>query len=213
MRKLLSVLLALSLVGCASVQLPIADIESSAEIAVVDLRPSEEGIRESFSLLITSERYGYARLSQDLTTPNGPRLFAHRLMEKYGVMEVPPTKLHHFVVYMNARSELRTNAVAAGFGGAIGAAIAAGTVTRDGEVSHTLVNPAEFDLLSGEDEYKRAIYTDSELPDGASAYIVYIESETAGMRRFTRTVAPMRHAETHPVHAALEAAIEFHLNH
>jgi hypothetical protein len=216
MRLLLAVFFALALAGCATgpVSLPVDNLAASAQVPLQDLRPAGEGTREIFSLMITNERYGYARLAQDLTEPSGPRLFAHRLQEKYGSSAVPPTKLHHFVVYLNNRSELRTMAVGAGFGGAIGALIASGTVKRDGDIVHTSFDAASFDALSGDSEYKRAFYTDAELKAGTSAFVVFIESEFGGKRRFTRTVSPLKPAqpgEKVPLYVALDAAIQHHL--
>ncbi len=217
MRNLFSVLASIILVGCASTPapLPIDNIDSSANTKVEDLRPANEGTREIFSLLITSDQYGFHRLAQDLTEPAGPRLFAHLLQEKHGKNPVPPTKLHHFVVYMNMRAELKKFALGAALGGVIGAVIANNTIIRDGETSHTLVNPDGFSALSGEEEYKRALYTEAELNEGTSAIIVFIESETEGAKRFTRTVSPMKQGQPgqkSPLHQALDSAIRFHLN-
>jgi hypothetical protein len=217
MRALIAFLASLALAGCATgpVTLPVDNLAASAKAPVEDVRPKEEGTREIFSLLITAERYGYARVAQDVTDPTGPRLFAHRLQEKHATGPVPPTKLRHFVVYLNNRSELRTGALGAAFGGAIGAAIASSTVKRDGEISHTLVDAASFEAMSGENEYKRAFYTDAELVPGTSAFVVFIESESGGARHFTRTVSPIKAAQAGqkvPLHQAFEAAIQYHLN-
>ncbi|MBH9575932.1 hypothetical protein [Inhella proteolytica] len=217
MRTLFSVLATIILVGCASTPVPLTidNIDSSANTKVEDLRPATEGTREIFSLLITSDQYGFHRLAQDLTEPTGPRLFAHMLQEKHGKNPVPRTKLHHFVVYMNMRAELKKVALGAALGGMIGAAIANDTIIRDGETSHTLVNPESFAALSGENEYKRALYTEAELKEGTSAIVVFIDSDTEGVRRFTRTVSPMKQVQQgqkSPLHQALDSAIRFHLN-
>lgn len=217
MRLLLAFLASLSLVGCATgpVSLPVENLAASARTPVEDLRPKNEGTREIFSLLITSDRYGYFRLAQDLTDPTGPRLFSHRLQEKYGAGPVPPTRLHHFAVYSNYRAELKSAALGAALGGAIGAAITSGTVKREGETVHTLVDAASYAALSGENEYQRAFYTEAELKAGTSAFVIFIESESQGRRRFTRTVSPTKPAQAdqrNPLHRALEAAIHFHLN-
>lgn len=217
MRHLFALLVALALVGCATgpVPLPVDNLGASAQTPVEDARPKNEGTREIFSLLITSDQYGYARLAQDLTEPTGPRLFAHRLQEKYGSGPAPSTKLLHFAVYLNNRAELKSVALGAAFGGVIGAALTSGMVTREGEIAHTVVNAESFAALSGENEYKRAFYTDSELKAGTSAFVVFIESESQGQRRFTRTVSPIKPVQAGqkiPLHQALEAAIHFHLN-
>jgi hypothetical protein len=217
MRQLLALLISLALVGCATgpVSLHVDNLGTSAQTPVEDLRPKSEGTREIFSLLISSDQYGYARLAQDLTDPTGPRLFTHRLQEKYGTDPAAPTKLLHFAVYLNNRAELRSVALGAAFGGIIGAAITSGTVTREGEIAHTLVNAENFAALSGATEFKRAFYTDSELKAGTSAFVIFIESESRGQRRFTRTVSPIKPAQAGqkiPLHQALDAAIHFHLN-
>ena len=203
--------------GCATgpVSIPVDNLSASAQTPVEDLRPKSEGTREIFSLLVTSDQYGYTRLAEDIITPTGPRLFAHRLQEKYGKGAVPPTKLLHFVVYLNNRAELKRAALGGALGGIIGAAIASGTVTREGEIVHTLVNVESFNALSGNAEYKRAVYTDSELKAGTSVLVVFIESESQGKNRFTRTLSPIKPVQAgqkSPLHDALEAAIHFHLN-
>lgn len=216
-QRIFALFASIALVGCASgpVKLPIDNLAASEKTPVEDLRPNSEGMRDIFSLMITSDRYGYARLAQDITDPSGPRLFSHRLQEKYGTEAVPPTKLHHFVVYLNNRSELRTGAMGAAFGGAIGAAIASGTVKREGDAIHTPVDVARFSAESGDDEYKRAIYVEPQIPSGTSVFVVYIESESQQKRKFTRTVWPIKPSqpgEKTPVHQAMDAAIKFNLN-
>lgn len=217
MRHLFALLVALALVGCATgpVSLPVDNLGTSAQTQVDDLRPKNEGTREIFSLLITSDQYGYSRLAQDITEPSGPRLLTHRLYEKYGSGPVPSTKLLHFAVYLNNRAELKSFALGTALGGVIGAAVTSGMVTREGEVAHTMVNAESFAALSGENEYKRALYTESELKPGTSAFVVFIESESQGQRRFTRTASPIKPVQAGqkiPLHQALEAAIHFHLN-
>lgn len=217
MHRLLALIFTLSLVGCATgpVVLPIDNLASSAKTPVEDLRPKTEATREFFSMMITSDRYGYMRLPQDITEPNGARLFAHRLQEKYGTNVAPPTKLHHFVVYLNNRAELKKVALGAAFGGAIGAGIMGSSVKREGDTVHTLVDAGIFSAQSGEDEYKRAIYADSEIPAGTSAYVIYIEGEHQGQRRFTRTVWPIKPSaagQNIPLHLAMDSAIKFNLN-
>ena len=214
MRYLFVLLASFILAGCATgpVALPVENLAVSAKAPVEDLRPATEGTREIFSLLITSDAYGYHRLAQDITNPTGARLFSHRLQEKFVSTAVPQTKLHHFAVYMNRRSELRNVALGAAFGGIIGAAIMGENVIREGDVVHTLVDANAF--MSGENEYQRALYTESELKPGTSAFVIYIETESDGQRRFTRTVSPikpMQPGDKIPLHQAMEAAIQFHL--
>jgi hypothetical protein len=96
---------------------------------------------------------------------------------------------------MNNRSELKRGALGAAFGGAIGAMIASSTVKREGDAIHTVVDSARFAAESGEDEYKRAIYAEPQIPAGTSVFVVYIESESQQKRRFTRTVWPIKPAQ------------------
>ena len=214
--RVLALIASIALVGCAGpAKLPVDNLVASEKAPVKDLRPANESTRELFSLMITNDRYGYARLAQDITDPTGARLFAHRLQEKHGSENVPPTKLHHFAVYLNNRSELRRGAIGAGLGGVVGAVIANGTVKREGDAVHALVDPARFAAESGEDEYKRAMYTEASIPEGTSVFVIYIDSESQQKRRFTRTVWPIKAAqagEKIPLHQAMEAAIQFNLN-
>ncbi|MTW13211.1 hypothetical protein GM658_21630 [Pseudoduganella eburnea] len=216
MRYVFALLASFILAGCATTttRLPVENLAVSAKAPVEDLRPAAEGTREIFSLMITSDQYGYARLAQEITDPTGARLFSHRLQEKFASTSVPQTKLYHFAVYLNNRSELRKVALGAGFGGLIGAAIMSNNVVREGDVVHTMVNEEAFNALSGDKEYQRAFYTELELKQGTSAFVIYIESEADGQRRFTRTVSPIKPAqpgEKIPLHQAMEAAIQFHL--
>ena len=206
---------ALFLVGCAitPTPLPVDNLAASDQTQVENQCPAEEGTSEIFSLWVSSARYGYARAALDITNPTAPRLFAHYLQEKYGTNPVPPTQLRHFAVYANNRAEAQASALGAAIGGGIGALIATSGISRSGDTVSTLVNSSDFDALSGDDEYKRAFYT--ELPKGTSAYVVYIESESGGKNRFTRTVTPIKTVqigEKIPLHQALDAAIKFHLN-
>lgn len=217
MRRLIAFITSIALVGCATgpVPLPVENLATSAQTKVEDLRPKNESTREIFSLLITSDLYGHQRLAEDLTDPTGPRLFAHRLQEKYGTGSVPLTKLHHFVVYINRRAEHKSMALGTALGGVVGAVLAGSTVKREGVVSHTLVDAESFAKLSGVNEYKRASYTDADPVASTSAFVIFIESESQGQRRFTRTVSPIKPSQAGqktPLHQALESAIHFNLN-
>ncbi|MFN7572851.1 MAG: hypothetical protein ACK5TK_15600 [Betaproteobacteria bacterium] len=214
MRLVFFIILALSITGCATgpVVIPVDNLASSAQTPVQDVRPKTEGTVEIFSYLITSEKYGIWRVNQNLTEPSGPRLLAHRLQEKYGTKPVPVTKIRHFVVYENSKRQL-ISGVLGGPLGALAASQSGQTVTT-GAV-HTLVTEKDFDAMSGEDEFKRALYSPSEVPAGASAFVIFIETESEGQRRFTRTVFPIKPTSSGqpvPLHQALESAIQFHLS-
>jgi hypothetical protein len=160
MRHLIALLSALALVGCATgpVSLPVENLAASAQTPVEDLRPKEEGTREIFSLMITSDQYGYTRMAQDVSEPTGPRLFAHRLQEKYAAAPVPATKLHHFAVYLNNRAELKRSVLGGAMGGIIGAAIAGSNHQARRRHRPTMIDAQTFAAMSGDNEYKRALY-------------------------------------------------------
>jgi len=217
MRTLILFIAALTLVGCATgpISLPVKNLALSEQTTVEDLRPKSEGTQNIFSSLIFSEQYGYIRIAENVTEPSSTRLFSHRLQQKYSEKPVPNTKLHHFVVYANQRAEFTSFALGVGVGGVVGAVLAGSTVKREGDAVHTLVDSESFSKLSGENEYKRALYTEAELKAGTSAFIVFIESESEGIKRFTRSVVaikPTKAEEKIPLHQALDVAIDFHLN-
>ncbi|WP_338758904.1 hypothetical protein [Massilia sp. METH4] len=213
--RLFPLIAALALAGCGSgpARLPIDDLAASDKARVEDVRPGTEATGETFSRITTSERFGYARIAEDVTVPSGARLFAHRWQEKHGA-DGASVRLHHFVVYTNRRHEFKRHAAAGGFGGAVGSIIANATFKREGDAIHTLADPARFAAESGDNEYRRAIYTDPEIPAGTSVWVIYIDSESQQKRRFTRTVWPIKDhkpGEKIPLHQAMEAAIRFNL--
>jgi hypothetical protein len=207
-------LVVLTASGCVTTtKLSVGNLATSASTPVIDKRPTSESTREAFSFIITSEQYGYFRLAQDLTEPTGARLFTHRLQEKFGVSTVPPTALLHFVVYANSRTELKRTAAIIAMGENIGGAFAGVKENRQGSAINSLVNETTFTALSGDAEFKRAIYDSSKTAPTNSAFIIYIQTESQGVRRFTRTVWPIKESKSKesPLPSALEAAIAFHL--
>jgi hypothetical protein len=200
--------------GCVTTtKLSVGNLATSASTPVIDMRPASESTRENFSLIITSERYGYFRLAQDLTEPTGARLFTHRLQMKFGNSTVPPTSLLHFVVYGNSRTELKRFAAITAMGENIGGAFSNAKENRQGNAMNSLVDEATFNARSGDAEFKRAIYDSSKTAPTNSALIIYIQTESQGVRHFTRTVWPIKKSksEESPLPGALEAAIAFHL--
>ncbi|MDQ1922898.1 hypothetical protein [Massilia pseudoviolaceinigra] len=80
---------------------------------------------------------------------------------------------------------------------------------------HTVVDREVFAVCSGDDEYKRATYDKPGIPADASVFVIYIETESQQIRRFTRTVWPIKPSqagENIPLHQAMDAAIQFNLN-
>ena len=77
------------------------------------------------------------------------------------------------------------------------------------------MSPEAFEAMSGDDEYKRAMYAEDEQKDGVSALIVFIESESEGKRHLTRSVVPVKREKNDtksPYQKAVEAAIAYHLS-
>lgn len=214
-QRLIAFIPFIALVGCApaTVKLPVANLAVSEKTHVEDLRPASEKTQEVFSYLITNERFGYRRLPQEATDPSGARLFSHLLQEKYGDTVVPPTKLKHFVVYLDERAAIkRTSLAAAGFV----VIPAAGNISESQYgVINSLVDSAEFNAASGDSEYQRAISNSPYSLSGKPIYVIYIESESGSKNRFTRTTFPMKNAPLgfeQTLYEAMDAAIRFNLS-
>jgi hypothetical protein len=133
---------------------------------------------------------------------------------KHGSAPVPATKLHHFVVYQNMRGEGKRMALGSLLG-PLGAIAAQSTVPVGDGNNYMKMSPEAFEAMSGDDEYKRAMYAEGEQKDGVSALIVFIESESEGKRHFTRSVVPVKREKDDtksPYQKAVEAAIAYHLS-
>lgn len=214
MRVLFILLVSLFVFGCAAptIMVEVPNIENSSSIELVDLRPESEKENKIFSLSITSEAYGTYRRGDKLLDPTMVRIFQHRVYDKYAnAGTAPEIKLHHFVVYMNLKSELRRGVTGGLLGGVVGAAVASGTQKYgiDGLASITTIE--EFNAF--EKEYKRALYTEEENPDEVSVFKVYLEAEIDGKRTFIKTMTPTKLPENKNSHvAAVETAIAYFLD-
>ncbi|WP_338523759.1 hypothetical protein NUH87_29255 [Pseudomonas batumici] len=193
--KTLLVTSALVIAGCASQpSLPppvFPGIEQSDKITIQDLRPRSESEKEIFSLLITSSAYGIYRMADGSTKPTGMRLLAHRAYEKFPELSSQPTiKVLHFATYANIQSQLRKNALLAGFTGPIGVALMADKKFPAGDVLTSRIDSALLEKTAGDEEYTRAYFSEEENPKKAPVNLIYIDTEMLGQRVTTRCLVP-----------------------
>lgn len=214
--KLLLVILSVFAIGCSAptIMVDMPDIEKSATLQVEDLRPAEEKENKIFSLSITSDAYGSYRRGDKLIDPTPIRILQHRIYEKYSPeMDVQDVKVHHFVVYMNLKSELRRGVTGGLLGGMVGGAVAAMTQKYGIDAVTSIITEEEFNAF--EKEYKRSLYTKEENPNKASVYVVYLDAEIDGKRTFVKTMTPTRlpkEQSKNPHEAAIETAIAYFLD-
>lgn len=215
MKYLLIVTISILMFGCAAsiVQVNVPNIESSSTYKIEDLRPKSEKEHEIFSLSISNESYGMSRQG-DQTNPTALRILQHRIHEKYSnAAKIPDVKVYHFVTYMNIQSELRSGVIGGVLGGAIGAAMVSSTQKYDVNGVAAFVSRDEFEAFK--DEYKRAMYTESDNPDKVSVLTVYLDAEIDGERKFIKTMTPVRidnQPNKIPVVVAIETAISYYLD-
>ncbi len=200
--------------GCAAptLMVDVPNIEKSESVKIQDFRPEIEKENKIFSLSITSDAYGTYRRGDQLIDPSPMRIFQHRVYEKYSKLDKDPdVKVHHFVVYLNLKSELRRGVVGGVLGGVVGAAVASGTQKYGIDGIATLTSLDEFERF--EKEYQRALYTEEENPGKVSIFRVYIEAEIDGKRTFITTMTPTRLPDGQNPHlAAIETAIAYFLD-
>ncbi len=184
-------LAAILITGCAHQAPPflVPGLERSEIVSVEDLRPESEAQKEVFSYFITSSAYGIYRIPETASSPSAIRLLTHRAYEKFPELaQNASLKVHHLVTYLNLQSRLRWGAVGAAFAGPIGA-LATQSSPPAGEVYTTQVDSGIFQQTA-DDEYLRALYTESENPSRAPVNVIYIETEIMGRRIATRSLAP-----------------------
>ena len=216
MRNIILFTLAFVIAGCAApvVKVDVPNISESNSMAFIDLRPKTEKENEIFSLLITSEAYGTYRRGDALLTPTAIRIFQHRVHEKFNPLNIQPeVKVHHLVVYMNLKSELRRGVTGGMLGGVIGAGIAAGTQQYGVDGIATVITQEEFEAF--DDEYKRTLYSETENPGKSSVYVVYLDAEVNGKRFFVKTMTPFHLPQENTKNShlvAIETATSFFLN-
>lgn len=215
MKRSIAILLMLACTACAPVttKVNVPDIAKSDALPVSDMRPASEKENKIFSLLITSKEYGIIRAGDARLSPPPIRLLQHETFQKFSIADhLPQMTVYHFVIYQNMKSQLRSGAVGAGFGGMVGAMVGNAIGGHDTSSQTRDVNEKTFDSVS--DEYQRGLYTSAENPDKASVYIVYVDTDIDGKRVFTRTIASMeKHGDRNPLTDAVQLAIRNHLGH
>lgn len=213
MKRLIVGLLALACAGCVPVaKVDMPDATKSALLPVSDMRPASEKEKKLFSLLVTSKEYGVIRIGDSGLSPSPVAVLQYDAFHKLGGAD-HKVAVYHFVIYINAKAHLRSQAIFAGIGGLIGGMISNSVYNHTTSPETQLINQSTFDNVSGENEYERAYYTSSEDPSNSPVYIIYLDTDIDGKRIFTRTVAPMRQqGSENALAAAVELAIKNHLN-
>ena len=210
-RPLLLLLLPLALAGCASgpatpVHVDVPDIARSASVTVRDARPPTEATRQIMSYLVTSDAYGVIRQGDLDTEPSAMRLIQHRVFERLG--PGAHATVHHLVLYQNMQSQGRAGAIGAVFG-LIGAVIASSQYDGTIATAATLVDRKQFEALTGDDEWKRAIYTPAENPNKVTVIVSYLDLDVDGKRAFVRIVSPLKvEGGKNPFVLSLQATID-----
>jgi hypothetical protein len=213
MKRLIVGLLALACAGCvppAKVDMP--DAAKSASLPVSDMRPASEKDKKIFSLLLTSKEYGVIRTGDSGLSPSPVTVLQYDAFQKLGGAD-HEVAVYHFVIYINAKAHLRSQAIFAGIGGIVGGMISHSVYNHTTSPETQLINRSTFDNVSGENEYERAYYTRDEDPGNSPVYIIFLDTDIDGKRLFTRTVAPMQQqGKENALAAAVELAIKNHLN-
>ena len=210
-RSLLLLLLPLAIAGCASgptppVHVDVPDIARSESGTVRDARPPLEAKKEIMSLLITSDAYGIIREGDINTEPSVLRLIQHRVFERVGAGS--HATLHHLVLYRNMQPQLKAGALGSILG-PIGAAIASSQYNGTIATSATLVDRAGFDAMTGDTEWKRALYAPAENPNKVSVIVSYLDLDVDGKRAFVRVVSPLQvEGGKNPFVLAIQATID-----
>jgi hypothetical protein len=215
MKKLGIAFLAMMCAACAPVttKVNVPDIAKSDSLSVSDMRPADEKDKKIFSLLLTSKEYGIMRVGDARLSPTPIHLLQYQAFKKFGdAGHVPNVSVYHFVVYSNAKAQLRSGAIGAGLGGLVGAMIGNAMADHDTMANTEIENETVFNNLST-DEYQRGLFTEDENPQKASVYIVYIETDIGGKKVFTRTISPIKkHGDEDSLAAAVQSAINHHLS-
>lgn len=213
MKHLIVGLMALACAACApiaKVNLP-PDAAKSASLSVSDVRPESEKEKKFFSLLLTSKEYGIIRNGDENISPPPVGVLQYEAFQKFGANH--KVTVYHFVIYMNAKSHLRSQAIFAGLGGIIGGAIANSVANHNSSQQTRLISESTFDSVSGADEYERAYYSSDEDPQNAPIFIIYLDTDVDGKRIFTRTIAPMQSVgDRSALAAAVELAVKDHMS-
>lgn len=216
MKKFMATLLSVMCAACAPsvTKVNVPDMEKSDSLSVQDARPAIEKDRKMFSLLITSRQYGIIREGDERLTPSPIRLLQHQVFEKFAASgRLPTVVVRHLVVYSNMKSQLRSGATLGAIGGLVGGVVANAAASHVVMANTEAVDESTFEGWSGEDEYQRGLFTESENPTKAPVYIVYVDTDIDGVKRFTRTVSSIRrNSDENPLATAVQLAIADHLS-
>lgn len=193
-RILFLAILPLALAGCAvaPTHVDVPDIARSGAVTVHDTRPPTESRREALSLLITSDAYGLFRAGDVNTEPPVMRLVQHRVYERMGAGA--HVTVSHLVMYRNLQPQLKAAAWGALLG-PIGAGIAAASYNGTTGMSVTQVDRAQFDVMTGDTEWKRALVAPTENPNKVPVDVTYLDLDVDGRRAFVRVVTPEQFAD------------------
>ena len=182
-----------------------SELEKSRGVSVQDLRPAEEKKPETFSYLVSSERYGIYRLGDISTSPSALRLLQHSAYERLSANGAIEIKVHHLAAYQNLQSMFR-----AGVLGTMRSYIAAGIASNDVEFSVRTAEPAEFAATSGDKEWKRGTNTEEENLSHGTSLTLWLDVEINGKRVMVHAVGPMKEfADPNQYMAALESSYSF----
>ncbi|TDU23304.1 hypothetical protein DFR24_4828 [Panacagrimonas perspica] len=207
-----SLLILLLLTACSSAP----KIQPAAEPPPVwtgpmrDYRPVTERESTIFSTLITRAGYGIYRTGEDKMSPTGMYLLRRKAQQKLGADGKKPLAItvHHLVVYVNAKTQLRKTTMGGVVAGAVGGAVVAQSMDKmTVNLSQSVIDSTKFTYV--ENEYERAFYTEEENLNRATVYVIYIEADINGKRTFTKTMASAK--EPFPV--VIEASVDYFLSH
>lgn len=186
-----AICLLLILSGCAThiTKVNVPEIEQSSKYQLQDLRPNSEKQSEIFGLFILSDSYGLYRVADDAISPPAIRILQHRAFEKFKGSNDAPAKVLHLVIYKNLQSSLRLGAVS----GALGYLLFSdGDKVSQSGAKTSLVDPAVFSSMAGAQEYQRALYTKDDAVSQNGSLTIFINTEIANKRVFTRTLVPLQ---------------------
>ncbi|KQV52927.1 hypothetical protein ASC95_09060 [Pelomonas sp. Root1217] len=203
------------LAGCSTTaRLDTPEVPSSAGASAQDLRPAPEKTSKIFSLLVTSEDYGIRRIGDDWYEPSPVRLLQARANQRRKASsQDAKIVVHTLVTYSNHAAFGKAVAHAAVVGGTLGGVMVGGTEPVKPKISTTLLERVAFEALNSK-EYQRGQFTTAENPSAVPVFIVYIDAEIDGQRRFTRTVmpSPTGSAFAKELPLVMETAIAAHLD-
>ena len=215
MKKFLFIVsLSLLLGGCGTsgpIRVDIPEAARTLSVPIEDLRPESEKEGKIFSTFIMSSSYGIYRNSDDLIDPKMIDIFRWMVFERLGNASGDlKIAVHHMVVYANQKSALRGQAIGQALAGVVGALAAADMANnRNVNIAQSLVDSEQFEKIKP--EVRRAFYSESENPEKASVFVIYIDASVNGKRLFVKTMAPVTKTSDGYV-LAIKSAIQYYLD-